>query len=83
MCPLYVVISCVILCGGAIKCMVTIVNFSGGFASATCANYLQLVSTTGNRSCALCHSLSRALREQITWGRLISKSNDCMQHHRL
>ena len=51
--------------------------------SATCANYLQLESTTGNRSCALCHSLSHALREQITWGRLISKSNDGMQHHRL
>ena len=27
MCPLYVVITCVILGGGAIKCMVTIVNF--------------------------------------------------------
>ena len=42
------------------------------FRLATCANYSQLVSTTGNRSCALCHSLSCALREQITWGRLNS-----------
>ena len=54
---------------------------------ATCANYSQLVSTTGNRSCTLCHSLSHALRRQITswWGRLNSNlnTNDRMQHHRL
>ena len=31
MCPLYVVITFVILCGGTIKCMVTIVKLSGGF----------------------------------------------------
>ena len=42
------------------------------FRLVTCANYSQLVSTTGNCSCALCHSLSRALREQITWGQLNS-----------
>ena len=55
------------------------------FRLATCANYSQLVSITGNHSCTLCHSLSRALREQIKWGRLNSdfKSDDDMQHHKL
>ena len=47
------------------------------FRLATCANYSQLVSTTGNRSYALCHSLSK-LR-----GATKFKSNDGMQHHRL
>ena len=51
--------------------------------SATCANYLQLVSTTGNRSCALCYSLSRALREQITWGQLISSINTIKQYNKI
>ena len=85
MCPLYVVISCVILCGGAIKCMVTIVNFSGGFAYFLQLHVLITYSLCQQLVTAvvLCHSLSRALREQITWGRLISKSNDGMQHHRL
>ena len=54
------------------------------FRLATCANYSQLVSKSGNRSCALCHSLSRALREQITWGRLnSSRTMVAMQHYRL
>ena len=65
MCPLYVVITCVIFVWGVIKCNATM---HGDNWLATCANYSQLVSTTGNRSSTMCRSLSRALRGQIRHG---------------